>query len=176
MLVEYRIGKHVEWRRPILKQQRRTCLEKLRNIAKNLTKCYSGRDSNPRLHRYVLCQAWMGLGPSYGKGPHQLLCVGSLATLGKGRRRKFQSIRLNYCLIFIAHTYINYKCGRGCRPTIQTLIGAVWDVLALVACICERGTRGTLTEGWPPSPDAKAKGDKRPAGQSRPSLDDGQFD
>ena len=69
----------------------------------------------------------MGLGPSYGKGPHPLLCVGSLATWGEGGEDVSGiSIRLNYyCAIFVAHTYINYKRGRGCRPTIQTLIGAV---------------------------------------------------
>jgi len=88
-LIEYRIGKHVEVAAANFKATTPPRLEKLRNIAKNLTKCYPGRDSTPRLHRYVLCQGWMGLGPSYGKGPHPLLCVGSLATRGGGGKTKF---------------------------------------------------------------------------------------
>jgi len=156
-----------KWRRAILKQQRRTCLEKLKKKTRRRTSLNATRDETLTPHFIDTlcvdhqCRPWAS-DPLMAKdhtrycvlvrGPH----VGGKKNSSKWRIYP-SKLLCNVYSIYI-HVYIICRCDCGWGPTVQTLIGAVWDMLALVAGICERGARGTLTEGWPPSPDAKAKG------------------
>jgi hypothetical protein len=79
----------------------------------------------------------MSLQYFYGKGPHPLLCAGSLDARGKITVSGIRN-RLKYCVICVVYT--QFKCGRGphnttwraasWRPTICSVIdGVFYEIL-----------------------------------------------